>query len=119
MSGHTDGWVGFDLDGTLAVYDRWRGIEHVGAPIKPIVAILREMVAEGRPVKIFTARVADEKSAPEVRRHVWAWLEKQGLPPIEITNIKDFQMISLYDDRAIQVVPNEGRLFVHPDAAGR
>jgi len=24
------GWIGVDLDGTLALYDRWRGIEHVG-----------------------------------------------------------------------------------------
>ena len=25
------GWIGVDLDGTLAQYDHWRGIEHIGA----------------------------------------------------------------------------------------
>lgn len=27
------GWIGVDLDGTLAFYDSWRGIDHIGAPI--------------------------------------------------------------------------------------
>lgn len=30
-------WLGVDLDGTLAVYDKWRGIEHIGAPIPAMV----------------------------------------------------------------------------------
>ena len=25
------GWYGFDLDGTLAKYDGWKGIDHIGA----------------------------------------------------------------------------------------
>ena len=27
------GWIGVDLDGTLAFYDMWRGMEHIGKPI--------------------------------------------------------------------------------------
>ena len=26
-------WIGVDLDGTLARYDGWKGIEHIGEPI--------------------------------------------------------------------------------------
>ena len=29
------GWYGFDLDGTLAKYDGWKGIDHIGEPVKP------------------------------------------------------------------------------------
>ena len=27
------GWIGVDLDGTLAHYDKWRGVEHIGKPV--------------------------------------------------------------------------------------
>ena len=25
-----EGWYAFDLDGTLATYDTWKGIDHIG-----------------------------------------------------------------------------------------
>ena len=52
------GWYGFDLDGTLAVYDKWRGIDHIGAPVKPMVDLMKKLHADGKVVKIVTARVA-------------------------------------------------------------
>ena len=52
------GWYGFDLDGTLAKYDKWEGIDHIGEPVKPMVDLIKKMHAEGRVVKILTARVA-------------------------------------------------------------
>lgn len=52
------GWYGFDLDGTLAVYDKWEGINHIGKPVKHMVDLIKIMHAEGRVVKILTARVA-------------------------------------------------------------
>lgn len=30
------GWIGVDLDGTLAEYTGWKGVEHIGEPITPI-----------------------------------------------------------------------------------
>ena len=27
------GWIGVDLDGTLATYEEWRGLEHIGDPV--------------------------------------------------------------------------------------
>lgn len=55
-------WYGFDLDGTLAVYDKWRGIEHIGEPVKPMVEIVKKMHDEGKVVKIVTARVSPRLS---------------------------------------------------------
>ena len=52
------GWYGFDLDGTLAKYDKWEGIDHIGEPVKPMVDLIKRMHAEGRVVKILTARVS-------------------------------------------------------------
>lgn len=52
------GWYGFDLDGTLAKYDGWKGIDHIGEPVEPMVDLIRKMHDEGKVVKILTARVA-------------------------------------------------------------
>lgn len=103
------GWIGIDLDGTLAEYDGWKGIEHIGEPVPAMAARMRKWWGEGRQVKIFTARVSDPESALAVRRHIQDWLVKHNLPVVEVTNIKDFGMLELWDDRAIQIEPNTGR----------
>lgn len=51
-------WIGFDLDGTLAKYDKWEGIDHIGEPVKPMVDLIKKLHDEGKVVKIITARVA-------------------------------------------------------------
>ena len=51
-------WYGFDLDGTLAKYDGWKGIDRIGEPVKPMVDLVKRMHAECKVVKILTARVA-------------------------------------------------------------
>jgi len=53
-----EGWYGFDLDGTLAKYDGWKGLDNIGEPIKPMVDLIKRMHDEGKVVKILTARVA-------------------------------------------------------------
>lgn len=53
-----EGWYGFDLDGTLAKYDGWKGIDNIGEPVKPMVDLIKRMHEEGKVVKILTARIA-------------------------------------------------------------
>lgn len=57
-----EGWYGFDLDGTLAKYDGWKGIDHIGEPVKPMVELIKRMHDEGKVVKIMTARVAPREN---------------------------------------------------------
>lgn len=47
-------WVGFDLDGTLAEYDGWKGNAHIGKPLKTMVLIAKQYHGLGKKVKIFT-----------------------------------------------------------------
>lgn len=98
------GWIGVDLDATLAHYDGWRGGQHIGAPIEPMIARVRSWIAEGREVRVFTARASDPEQVPPVR----AWLDGLGLSAVGITNVKDFAMVELWDDRCVQVQPNTG-----------
>lgn len=129
------GWYGFDLDGTLAVYDRWRGIDHIGAPVVKTVRLMKRMHADGLRVKILTARVSprsnpetkpnpylennwciqDPDAMPWALRDRWTPLEfiqewchgVLGFVP-EITHEKDYLMLNLFDDRVVQVEPNTG-----------
>ena len=104
-------WIGFDLDGTLAEYNGWEGISHIGRPIKPMCDLIKKLHSEGEEVKILTARVAprsDGADTKEARHHIEKWCkENLGFVP-PITHEKDSLMDKLYDDRAVQVIPNEG-----------
>ncbi len=99
-----DNWIGVDLDGTLAHYDGWKGKEHIGEPIGGMLFRVKKWIADGQKVKIFTARASEPEQIP----YVMVWLEKHGIGGLEVTNVKDFAMIALYDDRAVQIIPNEG-----------
>jgi len=101
------GWYGFDLDGCTAHYEEWRGIEHIGAPIAPIVRMIQTLLMRGKEVRIFTARACEPKSIP----YIEAWCEKHIGKKLPVTNVKDYGMIVLYDDRAIQVEENTGRII--------
>lgn len=101
-------WMGVDLDGTLARYDRSLSYGRIGPPVPEMMALVKKMISHGVRVKIFTARVQDPDQIPVIRN----WLRENGLPELEITNVKDFAMIRLYDDRCIQVERNTGRLIV-------
>ena len=102
------GWIGVDLDGTLAVYDGWKGIEHIGAPILPMVARVQAWIALDKPVKIFTARVSE---GPEAIGYIRKWCKDNIGVALEVTNVKDYGMIELWDDRAITVEHNTGRVI--------
>lgn len=109
------GWIGVDLDGTLAHYDHWRGIEHIGAPIPAMVARVKTWLAQGKEVRIFTARVGPQRAdvaGTEIVQCIHAidrWVCEHIGQPLAITAVKDFGMIELWDDRAVQVIPNTGK----------
>lgn len=105
-----DGWIGVDLDGTLAKYDEWQGAQHIGEPVPKILSMVKRWLVEGRTVKIFTARVSD--GDPKTVEAIEQWCLKHLGRKLEVTNIKDYDMILLFDDRAIQVEQNTGRLIV-------
>lgn len=106
------GWIGVDLDGTLAVYDEWRGIDHIGAPIPAMVERVKCWLSEGREVRIFTARVcAGQRHLTRVLAAIRDWCEEHIGCALTVTNVKDFDMIELWDDRAHRVERNTGRLL--------
>ena len=102
------GWIGVDLDGTLAHYGGWQGPDHIGAPIAPMVERVKDWLAAGKDVRIFTARVAFDE-AGEARTAIQAWCLRHIGTELPITNVKDYGMVELWDDRAVQIITNTGR----------
>lgn len=100
----SDGWIGVDLDGTLA-YLGSQIPEVIGPPIPEMMDRVRNWLQKGYQVKIFTARASVPEQIPIVRQ----WLRNHDLPELEITNAKDFGMIECWDDRSVEVIANTGR----------
>jgi hypothetical protein len=107
-------WIGVDLDGTLAYFNKYRGPEHIGKPIPIMLYRVKKWIEKGYRVKILTARASDPESIP----HVKLWLKKHGLGDLEVTNQKDFDMIEMWDDRAVRVMCNTGNPIIYPSVLG-
>lgn len=108
------GWIGVDLDGTLAHYDEFKGVDVIGEPLGPMVERVKRWLSEGKTVKIFTARYHGHGMAligggvADVVTPIQEWCKEHIGQPLEVTNQKDFGMIELWDDRCVQVESNTG-----------
>lgn len=109
------GWVGVDLDGTLAHYEGWND-GAIGDPILCTLEKVRWLVERGWDIRIVTARAAKKSATPGVIPEldsdavakIQDWCEKHVGKRLPVQFWKDFQMIELWDDRALQFIPNTG-----------
>jgi len=102
-----DAWYGVDFDGTIAKSHSEYSEGEVGLPIWKMIRRVKQMIREGKQVRIFTARA----DSPEDVKSIRAFLRKYGLPELEITNRKDHHMVALYDDKAVAVEEDTGDLL--------
>lgn len=111
------GWIGVDLDGTLALYDGWKGADQIGPPVPLMLQRVIEWLAMGHEVRIVTARVCRAQTAEDreaAGRAIEAWCQQHLGRVLKITAEKDFGMVTLYDDRAVTVEQNTGILLGLP-----
>lgn len=105
-------WIGVDLDGTLVIQkeDHWDE-RIIGEPVPLMVKRVKSWLKQGVKVKIFTARVgtADGRDPEPIRKIIADWTERELGQRLEVTNEKDYAMLELWDDRAVQVEFNTGR----------
>jgi hypothetical protein len=103
-----EGWIGVDLDGTLAYY-RHGMFPEIGEPIEPMLCLVKNWVARGEDVRIFTARMSNpqrEMVNQLIKINDWCLLHIGKVLPV--TNVKDLNMSILYDDRAVRIIFNTG-----------
>jgi hypothetical protein len=103
-------WIGVDLDRTLAKYDTWKGAGHIGEPIPKMVERVKRWLAAGIEVRIFSARISDDPDNI-ARDAITDWSIEHIGQPLVVTCEKDYQMVQIWDDRAVSVEPNTGEIL--------
>lgn len=97
-------WYGVDFDGTLT--EEGTGWEDP-RPVLKMVARVKAWLAEGKDVRIFTARVCNGDLHNQ-RAVVTAWCIKHLGQPLTVTNEKDWDIMEIWDDKAIGIIHNTG-----------
>jgi hypothetical protein len=110
-----------DLDGVLAEYSGWQGIDFTGAPLPGAVDFARRL-SEFADLVVFTTRCSAEPNraelgepsrpagdlAPRLLQKVKYWLDKHDFPYAEIYIGQGKPPASAYvDDRAVRCSPQE------------
>lgn len=108
------GWIGVDLDGTLAHYKGWTG-SNIGEPIQIMKERVMNWLMQGKEVRIFTERVSHfghtDDQIIEAVQDIEAWTQQHFGRRLKVTAEKDMQMEYLWDDRCIQVQRNTGKIL--------
>ena len=78
-------------------------LEHIGKPVPKMVKRVRIWLEMGYRKNCHRPGTKSRIFIPPI--HEWLFHE---LPELEVTNAKDMDMIELWDDRCVQVVPNTG-----------
>jgi phosphoribosylamine--glycine ligase len=112
FDGYTGGWLGVDLDGTLAHHNGWT--RSIGDPIPAMVSRVKRWIREGKEIRVFTARGSIEGEGDTGRYQqlcrIYDWINEHIGEALEVTHEKDPGMIRLYDDRVVEINKNEGTI---------
>ncbi len=107
--------VCLDLDGVLAQYDKWRGVEHIGDPIPGALKFTKEL-AKIAEIVIFSSRCAQDiaegsRITPgQLRIHVIEWLEKHKFPFSDVyVGQGKPRAAAFIDDRAVTCSPQNDK----------
>jgi hypothetical protein len=100
-----------DLDGVLAQYDKWKGVDHIGDPVPGALEFARQL-AKIAEITIFTSRCAQDvlegsRITPgQLRIKVIEWLEKHKIPYTDVyTGQGKPRAAAFIDDRAVACSP--------------
>lgn len=104
-----------DLDGVLAHYTEWKGVDHIGDPIPGAQEFLRALSTDFD-VTIFTVRTSESANHPEMAdllvRRVLRWLRDHQFPDVNVWAGHGKPVADVYiDDRALNCAPQK-----HPHA---
>lgn len=100
-----------DLDGVLAQYDKWKGVDHIGDPVPGALEFAQQLnkIAE---ITVFTSRCTQDvlegsRITPgQLRIKVIEWLEKHKFPYADVyTGQGKPRAAAFIDDRAVTCSP--------------
>jgi hypothetical protein len=104
-----------DLDGVLAKYDKWRGIDHFGEPIPGALEFMKKLEKFAE-ITIFTSRCAQDvlegsRITPgQLRVKVIEWLEKNEFPYTDVYIGQGKPRAAAFiDDRGVHCNPQKDK----------
>lgn len=104
-----------DLDGVLAQYDKWKGVDHIGEPIPGALEFAKQL-AKIAEITVFTSRCAQDvlegsRITPgQLRIRVIEWLEKNKFPYTDVyTGQGKPRAAAFIDDRAVACSPQNDK----------
>jgi len=107
--------VCLDLDGVLAQYEKWRGIEHIGDPIPGALEFTKKL-SKFAEIVIFSSRCAQDvaegsRITPgQLRIHVIQWLERHKFPYTDVyIGQGKPRSAAFIDDRAVACSPQNDK----------
>jgi hypothetical protein len=102
-----------DLDRTLAFFDEWKGATNIGEPIPAMLQKVKEWLAKGDEVVIFTARICPdgrytkkEEVEPAIKA-VKEWCVRHVGEELDVTCQKGVCDV-IFDDRCEHIDINTG-----------
>lgn len=115
------GYVGVDLDGTLALPTGWQPGDPettIGPPIQRMVRRVKRWLKRGRrfrdgrvitDIRIFTARASRFDEVPGMKEAIEEWCLQHLGRVLPITATKTYGLVEFWDDRAVRVEFGTGR----------
>jgi hypothetical protein len=101
-------FIAVDLDGVLAQYSGWQGIDHIGDPVPGAAEFMKALSKHGR-VTVFTTRCNTQvnKETPKaLAARVQKWLDKHSIKCDEVyTGTGKPLAVAYVDDRAVVCRP--------------
>jgi hypothetical protein len=103
--------VAVDVDGVLAEYHGWHGVDHIGDPLPGAIDFMKAL-SEICDVLVYTTRCCEEINKPEkahlLVNRVRAWLDKHGFEYADIWSGQGKPIAVAYvDDRGVSCRPQE------------
>ncbi len=100
-----------DLDGVLASYEGWKGVDEIGDPLPGAVQFLEELQKFSRPV-VFSTRTNEAFhqtiTQKERGRIIEAWMTRHGIRGVHVALDLGKPLAMAYvDDRAVECRPQD------------
>ena len=106
--------IAVDLDGVLAQYDKWQGIDHIGDPIPGAKEFLKALTDKDYYVEIYTTRCnshVNNQTAHYLGQRIYDWLRKHGMadwPKISVYIRQGKPLATAYvDDKGVSCRPQD------------
>lgn len=103
-----------DLDGTLAEYDGWQGVDHFGPPRDSAAGFMQQLIDAGYHVVVYTTRTNENMPGRPPGADKWTliqlveeWLERNNIPFHEVWSEDGKPPAAAFvDDKAVPVPQN-------------